>query len=71
MPTDRDLLAVLEESADGFKKLSAQYEFTRERIEEIRRNWLKARSPKAELLYRLNTRIKGQNPGRPVNWRGL
>lgn len=24
-----------------------------------------------ELLWRLNTRLQGTDPGRPVNWRGL
>lgn len=71
MPADRDLLAVIEEAKDGLNKLSAQFQMTADRIEEIRRNWLKARSPKTELKWRLNRRLKGRNPGAPVNWRGL
>lgn len=69
MPHDPDLLGILEDAATGQK--TAAYEFTRERIEQIRENWLKARSSKTELLLRLNRRLKGQNPGAPVNWRGL
>lgn len=71
MPDTKDLLAVIEETKDGVNRLAAQFEMTTDRIEEIRRNWLKARSPKTELKWRLNRRLKGQNPGTPVNWRGL
>ena len=26
--------------------------------------------PKAELLWRLNTQLRGEDPGQPNNWRG-
>lgn len=28
-------------------------------------------SPKQELLFRLNERLQGRDPGKPVHWRGL
>ena len=28
-------------------------------------------SPKRELLFRLNERLQGRDPGEPFNWRGL
>ena len=27
--------------------------------------------PQQELLFRLNARLRGDDPGKPVNWRGL
>jgi len=28
-------------------------------------------SPREELRYRLNAQLLGEDPGKPVNWRGL
>jgi len=28
-------------------------------------------SPRSELKWRLNAQLKGHDPGKPVNWRGL
>lgn len=28
-------------------------------------------SPRRELLFRLNERLQGRDPGEPFNWRGL
>lgn len=65
---DTDLLTVIEEAKD---RLADKFTMTAQRIEEMRRKSLKLGSSKTELLWRLNRRLKGQNPGAPVNWRGL
>lgn len=30
-----------------------------------------ARDAKDELIDRLNTRLRGEDPGQPINWKGL
>lgn len=41
------------------------------KYEEVRARIMRLSSPRSELLWRLNERAKGRNPGEPVNWPGL
>lgn len=45
-------------------------------LEEFIHHWRQATealtaSPAEELKWRLNQRLQGEDPGQPVNWRGL
>lgn len=47
-----------------------------DQVDEFVRAWSSATaaltaSPKEELLFRLNAQLRGDDPGQPVNWRGL
>lgn len=63
-------------AADAMEELGAAMGLSAEAMAEFVANVDKAAQamtadPKKELLWRLNARLIGEDPGRPVNWRGL
>jgi hypothetical protein len=61
-----DHIKSMRDVARAMKELTASVDFTEEQLESLGTLF----NPRAELLERLNIRLKGGDPGEPFNWRG-
>jgi hypothetical protein len=65
-----------EEATEALRQFARALGVAEEAIDGFVGNWAGAaqralEAPKKELLWRLNERVQGRDPGDPVNWRGI